>query len=173
MSRMEIRPTVPADLDDLADALIQVHSTDGYPVEGVADPQAWLHLPAALGQWTALLDGTPVGHVGMTRPAHGDAAPTMLAEREGAPRDDIAVLVRLFVAPAARGQGLAGHLVDKVERHARSLHLRLTLNVMQKDQSAISLYKWRGWSILGKFDHAHGAESRTVAIAMVAPSALM
>ncbi|WP_435202201.1 GNAT family N-acetyltransferase [Janibacter sp. GS2] len=168
MSR-EIRPTVAADIKGLADALIQVHSTDGYPVEGVDNPQAWLHLPAALGQWTALLDGNPVGHFGITRPGQGDAAPAMLAASEGMSLDDIAVLVRLFVAPAARGRSLGREMVEKAEEMARAMGLRLTLDVMEKDRDAISLYERQGWVALGSFSHTYGDEERIHAIAMAAP----
>ena len=37
-----VRPREPRDLAQLAEALVRVHAADGYPVEGVADPRAWL-----------------------------------------------------------------------------------------------------------------------------------
>lgn len=170
MSSAEIRPTTPADVDALADVLVQVHAKDGYPVEGIAEPQSWLTLTDPLGQWTASLNGQPVGHVAMTRPGHGDAAASMLEELEGASSATIAVLVRLFVAPAARGASIAEQLMETVETRARTTGLRLTLDVMEKDRQAIALYKRRGWAVLGAFEHRYGAGLRTSALAMVAPS---
>lgn len=169
MTSIEIRPTIPTDLAALADVLVEVHTTDGYPVEGVDDARGWLELDAPMGQWTALLLGEPVGHVAMVRPSSGDAAPGMLAERADTPIAEIAVLARLFLAPTARGQSLADRLIGAVEERARSLTLKLTLDVMEKDQAAISLYERRGWVTLGRFDHVHSNGERTPAVAMMAP----
>lgn len=169
MNRIEIRPTVPGDLDALSAALKQVHRTDGYPVEGVSDPKGWLHLPAALGQWTALLEGEPVGHVGMVPAVPDDVPPSILAEIEGVSLAETAVLARLFVAPSARGQALGGELIRVVEQEAQSMNLRLTLEVLTKDRSAIALYEKRGWTILSTFDHEYGNGCRMPAIGMVAP----
>jgi hypothetical protein len=56
-----IRPRRDNDLPALADALVHVHTVDGYPVEGVTDPSAWLHHPHELQSWTAEVAGHPVG----------------------------------------------------------------------------------------------------------------
>lgn len=81
MSDVEIRP--PIDLDALADVLFPVHVMHGYPVKGVADPRVWLELSDSLAQCTVLLYGEPVGHVAVTRPVQGEAAPAILVGREG------------------------------------------------------------------------------------------
>jgi len=47
---------------------MKVHETDGYPVEGVDDPEAWIRPPAVLSAWVAEEDGTIVGHVAVIRP---------------------------------------------------------------------------------------------------------
>lgn len=169
MNQVEIRPMVIADVGVLAEALIAVHALDGYPVEGVSDPRAWLAPSGALGQWTALLDGKPVGHVAVTRPTSTDTAPAMLAERERISLAEVAVLARLFILPSARRQSLASKLVETAEKAASALGLRLTLDVMEKDQKAISLYLRRGWVELGNFRHAHD-DTSVPAIAMVAPT---
>lgn len=169
MTSIEIRPTAPQDLDALAAVLVEVHETDGYPVEGVLAPVTWLELPNPIGQWTALLDDEPVGHVALMKPQPGDAAPALLAERDGVPLSRIGLLARLFVAPSARGHSLAKQLVHVVEAEARSLDLHLTLDVMNKDHAAIALYQTLGWTTLGTFRHTHGAGQTTEARAFAAP----
>lgn len=169
MSAIGIRPTVSADLDHLAAILVDVHETDGYPVEGVSNPREWLQLPDPIGQWTALLDDEPVGHVALIRPQSDDGAPALLADRDGVPFSQIGLLARLFVAPSARRHSLAKQLVRVVDAEARSLGLHLALDVMNKDHAAIALYETLGWTTLGTFRHAHGTGQTTEARAFAAP----
>lgn len=169
MNSIEIRPTLTADLDVLARILAQVHELDGYPVEGVDDPRAWLELPHSIGQWTALLDGKPVGHAALLRPQPSDGAPLILAKRDGLSLGQMAVLAKLFVAPLARGHSVANRLMDVAEDEARSAEIRLALDVMAKDRSAISLYQRRGWCPIGSSQHLYGAGRSEPAIAMRGP----
>lgn len=169
MSDVEIRPTITADLDALADVLIRVHVQDGYPVEGVQNPRSWLELSDPIGQWTALRDDAPVGHVAMMRPASDDRVPREFALRHGLSISEMALLARLFVDPSARGRSLANRLVGEVEEHARSLKLKLMLEVMIKDRAAIALYESRGWSPVGNVAHVHDLNT-TPALVMIAPT---
>lgn len=168
MSEVVVRPTVSTDLDVLADVLVQVHALDGYPVEGVEEPRAWVELPDSLGQWTALLDGRPVGHVALLTPGGGDGAPRLLAEDLGVSVEQIGVLARLFVSPSARGKSVATRLIDAVAMSAHQMCLYLTLDVMQKDTAAIRLYESLGWTHLGEFAHGLDVGSEP-AVAMKAP----
>lgn len=169
MSHVEIRQTIPTDLDALADVLVQVHASDGYPVEGVGDAQAWVTLPERLGQWTALLDGDPAGHVALLRPALEDGAPAILVE-QGVPADRVAVLARLFVSPNARGKGVANALMAAAEGHACRMQLGLVLDVLNKDRGALQLYEARGWRRLGRIVHRFGENSREGGLALIAPA---
>ena len=153
MSEVQIRPTIPADLDALAEILVEVHAHDGYPVEGVDFPRDWVELSDAIGQWTALLDGEPVGHVALMPPSAGDAAPALLLQRQEAASARIAVLARLFVDPRARRRKAAKRLLDVVENKALEDGLIPVLDVMKKDRAAIRLYESRGWEVLGTIDH--------------------
>lgn len=155
MSDVRIRPTIPADLDALAEVLVEVHANDGYPVEGVDFPRAWIELPEAIGQWTGLLDGRPVGHVALIPPGSGDLAPGLLAKHGNVSSNQVAVLVRLFVDPHARRRRVAQRLLDAVEDQARRSGLTPVLDVMKKDQAAIRLYEGRGWNRLGAIEHPH------------------
>ena len=152
MSDVEIRPTIPTDLDALADVLVQVHASDGYPVEGVDDARAWVNLPEALGQWTAVLGGAPVGHVALLQPMPDDAS-VNLAGGQGYPTETLAVLARLFTAPSSRGAGVADLLMCEAEQHARQIGYDLVLEVLDKDQAALHLYRRRGWRSLGSIAH--------------------
>src|SRR5882757_2068218 len=51
-----IRRRTDDDIAELARVLVRVHEIDGYPVEGVSDPEAWLTPPGVMATWTALHD---------------------------------------------------------------------------------------------------------------------
>lgn len=170
MSGVEVRPFVAEDLDPLARVLVEVHATDRYPVEGVDDPRVWLQLDSPLGQWTALLDEAPVGHVAMLQAVLAeDGAAAQLAVQDGTPIEQVAVLARLFVAPSARKRSVATRLMETVERAARSADLRLVLDVMTKDRTALEIYRKRGWQPIGSFEHQYGDNQRTQAVALLGP----
>ncbi|MBT9598956.1 MAG: GNAT family N-acetyltransferase, partial [Vitreoscilla sp.] len=58
----------------------------------------------------------------------------------------VMVLYDLFVAPAARGQGLAGALMQAAEAHAREAGCaRLDLSTAHDNLAAQALYESRGW----------------------------
>lgn len=150
-----IRPRRDEDLDALAAVLVEVHERDGYPVEGVADPLAWLHLERLLGAWTAELDHRPVGHVALAEPGPGDDAARIWHERTGDPLHSLAVLGRLFVAPHARGHGLGRRLTETATQAARQAGRRVVLDVMAKDHDAIRLYEGLGWRRFASIEHHH------------------
>lgn len=141
------------DLEACAQALVRVHETDGYPVEGVADPIAWLTPPGLLAAWVAELDGAVVGNVCVTRPDIGDAAAHIWAKLDGESLSRIGVLGRLFVLPEARGHALGERLVTSAFAFGLREQLRLVLDVMEKDQAAIRLYERLGWRPIGTTEH--------------------
>jgi len=135
-----IRPRRDDDLDDLARILVEVHSQDGYPVEGIADPHAWLRLEHPLGAWVAELNGKVVGNVALTEPGPHDDAPRMWAEQTDESVERTAVLGRLYIAPSARGQALGARLTEAASEAAAQLGRTAVLDVMKKDQKAQALY---------------------------------
>lgn len=165
MSSPEIRPFVPADLEALAVVLKQVHEIDGYPVEGVKEPMAWLQVDNSVAQWTALSDGRPVGHVSISRPTRHDSAPSQFISHNPERENRIRVVGRLFVAPSARRLGVADGLMGQAEAYGKNARSVLVLDVMEKDQAAIRLYERRGWQRLGRIDHWINAEQRVPALA--------
>jgi ribosomal protein S18 acetylase RimI-like enzyme len=166
-STATIRPYDDTDLPGTAGALTNVHATDGYPVEGVAHPEAWLRSDDVLASWVAEADGRIVGHVAVMRPRGQDAV-TLWAGQSGDEEQHIAVLARLFVVRDARSQALGERLVRTAMLYARHHDRRLVLDVMVKDTAAIRLYERLGWSRTGQATHPYGNGQRIQAICYVA-----
>ncbi|EKA62379.1 acetyltransferase [Janibacter hoylei PVAS-1] len=155
-----------ADYEELADVLVAVNKRDGYPVEGVDSPLAWLDLPDAIGQWTALLDGRPRGHAALLQPKSTDEVVGLVVDKQGVSMTQLAVLARLFVDPRVRGQGIGEALLKAAEDSARSLGLTLVLEVLAKDKSAMNLYLRNGWKVIGESDHVWGEGRHAEAMVM-------
>ena len=164
-----VRVRQSEDLEASTEALIKVHSTDGYPVEGVDDPQAWLMPTGLLRAWVGELDGKVVGHVLITTPQDGDAAAKAWANK-GNPVERIAVLGRLFVLPEARRHSLGKQLVRATSAYADEQGLRLVLDVMEKDTAAIRLYERLGWRRIGMTLHDSGRGEDIPAYCYISPA---
>lgn len=164
-----VRERADADLPGAAAALVEIHRTDGYPVEGVDNPKAWLTGSTMLGAWVGELDGRIVGHVAISRPQPDDAAATMWTSTSEGRNDTIAVLGRLFVLDVARGHSLGLRLMQAATEYAHSHGLRLVLDVMTKDAAAIRLYERLGWRRIGTTEHDNGRGSLVPAICFVSP----
>ena len=166
-----IRERRAADLSEAAAALVEVHRRDGYPVEGVDDPVAWLVGPHQLQAWVAEREGRVVGHVALSDPHPDDAAATLWTTSAAGRHDDVAVLGRLFVLPAARGHSLGERLVHAATQYGHTRGRRLVLDVMAKDVAAIALYERLGWSRIGTTSHDDGHGNAFDAVCFVGPPA--
>lgn len=164
-----IRRREARDLDETARVLTAVHKSDGYPVEGVEDPQGWLSPGRFLAAWVAELDGHVVGHVAVNSPQSGDEVARLWSEKSGANSSQVAVLARLFVASDARKGSAGKRLVDAAVSYARANNLRLVLEVLTKDAAAIRLYERLGWQRFGETVHTSSGE-RFDAACFVAPA---
>jgi GNAT superfamily N-acetyltransferase len=100
----------------------------------------------------AACDGLPVGCVGLA----GDGG-------------TIAEVKRLWIAPAARGLGLATRLMDAVEARARALGVtRLRLDTNRALTNAIAMYRTMGWTAIPAYNdnpYAHHWFEKPVAAA--------
>jgi len=148
-----VREREDTDLPELAVVLRRVYAADGYPVEGIADPPAWLEHPHAIQHWTAVVDGTPVGQVTLAEAQPGDDAARAWVEHTGGSVTDVAVMARLFVDPRHRGEGLAGLLIVVLRHHAHLLGRTVVLDVMAKDTAAIRLYDRSGAERIAEVTH--------------------
>ncbi|MGX2995208.1 GNAT family N-acetyltransferase [Streptomyces sp. JNUCC 64] len=165
-----IRLRNSSDIPQAAAALVSVHDVDGYPVEGVDHPEVWLSPNGLLKAWVAVREGRVVGHVAVTRPT-GESAVALWVSQSGEVENAVGVLARLFVAPDARKQATGERLVRAAESYAQAHGLRLVLDVMRKDLSAIRLYRRLGWLELGPIAHRFGEGQQTEAVAYVSPGA--
>lgn len=132
-----IRLATPADLGALLALMQAFYDESDYPLDGAQARAAFEHLLADEGHgrvWIAERDGEAVGY----------AVLTLGFAMEYYGRDGF--LDDLYLAPAARGQGLGTKLVDAVEREARALGVRaLRLEVGRDDHRAKALYAARGF----------------------------
>lgn len=168
MASLSVRPFAGADLPGAAAALVKVHTTDGYPVEGVADPEAWLRSPDVLASWVAEAARQVVGHVAVMRPSD-EGAVSLWGRQNGGESERVAVLGRLFVVKSARRHALGEQLTRTAMAHAQANGLRLVLDVMTKDTAAIRLYERLGWRMFGTTTHRYGSGQETDALCFVAP----
>ncbi|MFF8604673.1 GNAT family N-acetyltransferase [Streptomyces sp. NPDC015346] len=170
MGSAVVRPFEEADLSGAASALVEVHATDGYPVEGVADPEGWVRSANVLASWVADMSGKIVGHVSLMRP-QGEDAVSLWVEQSGDDEEHVAVLARLFVLQEARKHAVGEKLMRAAMEYAQDRGIRLVLDVMTKDTAAIRLYERLGWFKIGEASHSYGEGQQIEAICFAAPSA--
>ena len=101
----------------------------------------------------ARLDGTVVGSAQLVRPPRNNEAQAFAAQ-----------LTHAYIAPYARGFGLARRLVDRVEEHAAAMGFRvLNLDVRETQESAIKLFEGLGYVRWGTHPAYARVDGRTVA----------
>ncbi len=165
--RIVVRPRADSDLPALAKVLVRVHAVDGYPVEGIDDPQGWLTMHDAFGCWTATVDGVPVGHVALVHPSDGDDLTKAWRAGTGDEAGALAIIARLFVDPNSRRLGLGRALMDAAIAKANELRKSVALDVMTKDVDARRLYARLGFQVIGEGDHPYG-DGRTITAVFLA-----
>jgi GNAT superfamily N-acetyltransferase len=150
-----IRSRGDSELAECVRILAEVHRRDGYPMVWPDDPAGFLAKPDFLGAWVAIVDGRPAGHVALSPPGHGDAAPALLGR-------DAAAVSRLFVAPAVRGRGAGAALLEHAAREAHRRGLHPVLDVLANSTSPIAWYERMGWRLLGTGEAQWGQRRVTV-----------
>ncbi len=143
-----IRPRRSEDLEPCLALLREVYVADRYPVRWPQDAAGWLTGLSGLAAWVSETGGALDGHLSLhatdetrTRPERSEAVPV--------PVEQLAVVSRFFVAPAARGRGVGGALIGAAEDHAAERGLRLVLDVADHNHDAIAFYTRRGWRRVG------------------------
>ena len=151
----DARPTVevnkleafrPGELNDLCDAADQAISGGGGfgwvkpPAREIME-RYWkgvLAIPER-SLFVGRLDGVIVGSAQLVRPPRNNEAQAFAAQ-----------LTTTFVAPWARGHGLARMLTEAVERQATADGFRiLNLDVRESHHPALSLYETLGYTLWG------------------------
>jgi ribosomal protein S18 acetylase RimI-like enzyme len=135
---IRIREREAADLGWCVQALAEAHRTSGYPTNWPADPARWLTPPGIVRAWIAGTAELPVaGHV-------------ILRQLPASPAGQAAAEVsRLFVAPAARRQGVAQALLQQAMHWAEVNEQGLVLEVTDHLQAARALYERAGFRRVG------------------------
>jgi ribosomal protein S18 acetylase RimI-like enzyme len=101
----------------------------------------------------ARLDGNVVGSAQLVRPPRNNEAQAFAAQ-----------LTHAYIAPYARGFGLARLLVRRVEEQAAAIGLRvLNLDVRETQESAIALFEGMGYTRWGTHPAYARVDGRTVA----------
>ncbi len=96
-------------------------------------------LVPAIELFVARLDGVPVGSAQLLRPPRNNEAQSFSAQ-----------LTHAYIAPYARGHGLARLLVRRVEERAAALgHRVLNLDVRDTQTTAITLFEAMGYTHWG------------------------
>jgi ribosomal protein S18 acetylase RimI-like enzyme len=101
----------------------------------------------------ARLDGVVVGSAQLVRPPRNNEAQAFAAQ-----------MTHAYIAPYARGFGLARALVARVEEHAAAMGFRvLNLDVRDTQESAIKLFEGLGYVRWGTHPAYARVDGRTVA----------
>jgi ribosomal protein S18 acetylase RimI-like enzyme len=102
--------------------------------------------------FVARLGGSVVGSAQLARPSRNNEAQAFAA-----------TLVASFIAPYARGHGLARLLTERIEEAARALGYRvLNLDVRETQTAAISLYESMGYVCWGEHPAYARVSGRTL-----------
>ncbi|MBI0434797.1 GNAT family N-acetyltransferase [Roseomonas sp. KE0001] len=110
-------------------------------------------LVPAISLFVARLDGVPVGSAQLIRPPRNNEAQAFSAH-----------LTHAYIAPYARGHGLARLLVRRVEEHAAALgHRVLNLDVRETQATAIALFEGLGYIRWGTHPAYARVRGQTVA----------
>ncbi|MDP5307773.1 GNAT family N-acetyltransferase [Paracoccus spongiarum] len=131
-------PRDPAALDCLARYYAELASrfAQGFDVSLSRDPEAGAMLPPRGLFLIAWAGDLPVGCAGLKGLGPGEAE-----------------VKRLWVAPAARGQGLARRLMAALEQHAAGAGItRLLLDTNSALGEALALYRATGWTPIARYN---------------------
>jgi ribosomal protein S18 acetylase RimI-like enzyme len=135
---IRIRGRVAGDVGLCVEVLAEVHRASGYPVNWPDDPAGWITPAGMTCAWVASTDAVPVaGHLVLRQVADRPA---------GQPAAEVS---RLFVAPAARRQGVAQALLGQAMQWAAANEQDLVLEVTDHLKAARALYDRAGFRRLG------------------------
>jgi ribosomal protein S18 acetylase RimI-like enzyme len=99
------------------------------------------------------LDNVIVGSAQLVRPTKNNEAQAHSGQ-----------LTTSFMAPWARGHGLARMITEAVEHHARKIGLTvLNLDVRETQEAAITLYRSLGYTEIGRHEHYARVDAKFVA----------
>lgn len=151
------------DLERCVALLREVYEADRYPVVWPADPFSWLAGRDPLTAWIDEEDDRLLGHLSLHGTDDGRARPAW-REALGVPADQLAVVSRFFVWPAARGRGIGAALMGQAQAYAADRRLSLVLDVAEHNRDAIAFYERRGWRRVGTAELPLSADPWTLGV---------
>ncbi len=141
---MLIREKTVEDAAGCLDLLTQVHGIDGYPPYLPEDVPAFITPDYEVAAWVAERAGRVIGHVALHL---ASVDPTLAAAQRatGLPAERLAVISRLFTAPALRRSGIGRALLLHATEQAHARGQRAVLDVAQGLTAPVALYESEGW----------------------------
>jgi GNAT superfamily N-acetyltransferase len=159
---VRVRARRPSDLGACLEMAQLVKGLDGYPPRGPVDLERFMAPPQELAAWVAETDSGVVGHVALHRTGAG-VTMAMAAAHTGRASEQLAVVARLFVGPAARRGGAARALLHRAVADAHARGLQPVLDVAMQLGAAVDLYESCRWRRAGvvtiEFDGAEFDEA--------------
>lgn len=146
-----IRPRQPEDLPALAWVLTAQRARSRYPVRWPLPfpVEQFIARDGEMHAWTALLDGTPIGHAAVTAVTETEVG-LAWAAGAGRPVEELACVATLFVGDDVRGLGVGGRLLDTAVAVIVESGRTPVLDVVRSHSPAAAIYQARGWTVVGE-----------------------
>jgi GNAT superfamily N-acetyltransferase len=144
-----VRPRSDGDLDRCADLARVVQQRDGYPPHVPSELRRFIAPPDAIAAWVAESTAEIVGHASLHRTS-SDEVMALASQVTGRPAEELGVVARLFVSPAARRSGVGLSLLSTATADAVARGLWPILDVGAHFAPAINLYEKCGWVRAGE-----------------------
>lgn len=146
---LAVRPRRDGDLSALVGVLRRVHEQHGYPVNVPPDPAKWLCGSRTRSSFVATgRHGRVIGQASRAA-AEGDMALEVWTEALRCRAEELAVVKRLFVDPAASGLGAGRLLLEAVVADAHRLGLTPVLDVDATSERPRRMYERAGFRSVG------------------------
>lgn len=144
---VEIRPRTSVDLPSLVDLLWEQQPESSYPLRNPLPfpTETFLHADDADAAWTAVVDGSPAGHVCRTSGHPDPAVEEACAAAYGCAVEELGWVSSLYVGLGARGLGLGRRLLDTVVADLLDAGRRPCLEAYPVRPAAMGLYTSAGW----------------------------
>lgn len=174
-----IRPRRADDLPALGAALLEQQAASGYPHRHPLPMAAedFITRGGESAAWVAEVDGTPVGHVAISRPPDpatvgpGDADVIRTWMRaHGRTHDTLGEVNVFFTATAARGTGAGRALLTTAVQALSERGLAPCLDVVPTSGAALRLYRRNGWQEVGTARPGWLADDVSDVVVMVLPA---
>ena len=165
-----VRARRDEDLEPLFVLLRSVYRADSYPANWPNDPIRWVAARREFGAWVFERRGELVGHLALT-PPDPDRAWQQWQEALQQPTERLAVMRRLFVAPAAPQERRRDAVDQGCRGQCRRTRTALVLDVADDNRAAIEFWRTHGWREVGQATLPPGDEGHELTVLLLVASA--